>query len=144
MHIKPINRESIQPIDIDSIEKKYSGRYIGDFCIKKNSDTWTETPLAIFYNPTPLKPEHSNYFGIMVVSKTSYIITNGASAFCEPIVGVVADDGEVVYSRYRHDYVVSSDNSVFIDGGRDYCRSSGSKMVHLNMIDGEFKITEIN
>ena len=36
---------------------------------------------------------------------------------------VVAANGDVIYSRYRHDYRHSPDGSVWIDGGRDYTRS---------------------
>jgi hypothetical protein len=40
------------------------------------------------------------------------------------MTGIVADNGEVIYSRYRHDFVYSTDRSVFVDGGRDYVKSS--------------------
>jgi hypothetical protein len=50
------------------------------------------------------------------------MITNAMSAFEHPILGAVADDGEIVVSGYRHDYRRSKDGTVFIDGGRDYTK----------------------
>lgn len=52
------------------------------------------------------------------------MITNAESAFSEPITGVVAKDGEIIFSRFRHDYQESTDGSVFVDGGRDYLRTN--------------------
>ena len=57
----------------------------------------------------------------------------------EPLISAaVADDGEIIYSKYRHDYNVSKDKSVFIDGGRDYTRGGVGKYITLKVIDGEF------
>jgi hypothetical protein len=52
-------------------------------------------------------------------------IINGLTAI-EPFQAVVANNGEVVWSRYRHDYRKSQDGSVWIDGGRDYLRWIGA------------------
>ena len=53
-----------------------------------------------------------------------------------------AKNGDIIYSQYRHDYVKSEDDSVFIDGGRDYTRSGGGKFVTLRIIKD--KLTQIN
>jgi hypothetical protein len=51
------------------------------------------------------------------------MICDAITATQEDIWGVVANDGEVIYSRYRHDYRTSKDGSVMIDGGRDYTKT---------------------
>ena len=58
----------------------------------------------------------------------------------EPLItAAVAADGEIIYSRCRHDYNVSKDRSAWIDGGRDYTRSSsGNHFITLKVIEGEW------
>jgi len=119
---QPID-QSLQPINIKICEEHYGATFVGDFCLKANGGGWSEIPLAIFYQPNPnISLGHTHYFGLMVDQFDRLVITNGESAFEEPIQGIVADNGEVIYSRYRHDYVTSEDGSVWIDGGRDYTR----------------------
>ena len=68
-------------------------------------------------------------------------ITNGLSAVEEPFIAIQADNGEYVISSYLHDYRVSSDESVFIDGGRDYTRyTSDKKLVKLKLNKDKFEI----
>jgi hypothetical protein len=119
-------KSEYQPIDIKVVEEKYNASFVGDFCIK-DRHVWTIRPIAVFYQPTPdVIKGHSYYFGVYqsVLSK-SILITNAESAFFEPIVGIEADDGEIIFSRQRHDYRTSQDGSVSIDGGREYLKFSG-------------------
>jgi hypothetical protein len=54
------------PINIEYVENKYKAKYLGDFSIK-SKDSWTERPLALFYQPRPKKSlGHTNYFAIGV------------------------------------------------------------------------------
>ena len=138
------------PLNSKTIEKKYKVSYIGDFCIKDKNNNWTQKPVSIYYQDNPdLSKGHSNYLGVYI----DYIfdgkefvpghvyLTDGQSAFLEGLQGIVADDGEIVISCYRHDYRTSSDDSVFIDGGRDYIRSSaGAKIVNLKIIKDKIVI----
>jgi outer membrane protein assembly factor BamB len=81
---------------------------------------------------------YSKYFALIIQNGSAYI-TSGASAVDGIITGIVADDGEIIYSRYRHDYRTSTDGTVFIDGGRDYVRCGrGGRCVSLKIVDGEF------
>ena len=125
--ITDFGNTSLQPINVEVIEEKYNAVYIGDFCLKTTDGGWSEFPIAIFYQPNPdIEAGHTNYFGIFVNEHHQIIITNGESAFSEPINGLITDNGTVIYSRYRHDYVTSKNGELFIDGGRDYCRFGGS------------------
>ena len=111
-------------IKVDVVEQKYNAKYVGDFCIKTKHG-WSESPVAIFWQETPPVEGYSHYFGLFS-QNGSLMITDGSSAFSEPISGIVADNGEVIYSRYRHDFHYSTDNSVAVDGGRDYMRCLGN------------------
>jgi hypothetical protein len=127
--------------NIGLVEKKYNAKYMDDFCIKTKTG-WSEVPAAIFWQEKPPVEGYSNYFGLFV-QMGKVLITSGESAFDVPIDGLVADNGEVIYSRYRHDYQHSKDGSVTIDGGRDYLRSGGNmqaKRVNIINDGGELRI----
>jgi hypothetical protein len=124
-----------------TIEDKYNAKFVGVFCIK-NGDNWRNAPSAIFYQETPPQPEYSNYFAVSY-SEHQLVISDGKSFNSNPIFGVVANDGQVIYSAYRHDYVESDDGSVMIDGGRDYLRcTSDSKLVELIIDKDQIKIKD--
>jgi hypothetical protein len=67
------------------------------------------------------------------------------SATEKTITGVKADNGDVIYSRYRHDYRTSQDESVFIDGGRDYLKTGlyeDDRFVKLNVVKDKLEIVQ--
>jgi hypothetical protein len=140
LYITPNDRTTQQPININHVEKKYNSIFIGDFCIR-TTNGWSEIPFAIFYTAEPSNPNYSSYFGLGLINNHLHIV-DGKSAFDDQIIGIIANNGEIIFSRYRHNYVVSKDESVFIDGGRDYVRSSisGNGLVNLKMIEGVFHI----
>lgn len=117
-------RKSELPIDIDAVEKHYSATYVGDFCVKDANGQYVTDTAAVFWQAEPPVEGYSNYLALFVRGKTLYV-TSGASAVEKPITGIVADDGEIVYSRHRWDNRRSADGSVTIDGGRDYIKTSG-------------------
>ena len=121
-------------IDIKKLEKAYKAKYVCETSIKVN-DTWTDNPIAIFHTTKP-HPKGSDYLGIYY-HKGLLMITNAITATETTITGIKAQNGEIIYSRCRHDYRESSDGSVFIDGGRDYTRHSGGELVELKIIGGE-------
>lgn len=132
---------------IKNFEEKYNVKYVGAFCIK-NGEEWRKSPSAIFYQENPdVKKGHSNYIALsykyITEEDIGWFISDGSSAFSEPIVGVVANDGQVIYSAFRHDYEASDDGSVIIDGGRDYTRhTSDAELVELEVVGSEIKIKE--
>jgi len=124
--------------DIAKVEARYNAKFVGQFCLKTKSGSWAESPADVYWQEKPPVEGYSNYFALIIQMGAAYI-TSGASAVEQPITAIVADDGEVIYSRYRHDYRSSKDGSVFIDGGRDYTKSSvGGRFVTLKVVDGEF------
>jgi hypothetical protein len=113
-------------ISVSDVEIRYNATYMGDFCLITKGDSWGDSTVAVFWQPNPDTTKgHSHYFGMFVRDGTVYI-TNASSAFRDPIVGIVADNGEVIFSRSRHDFRSSSDRTVSIDGGRDYTRLIGN------------------
>lgn len=125
---------------IEHFEKQYNAKYVADLCLKDRDGNWANEPTAIFYQETPPVPGYSHYFAIIVRGRQT-LITSGESAVSEPIAGITADDGEVIFSRYRHDCRSSKDKSVFIDGGRDYTKHNNpSRLVEINIVDGEMLV----
>ena len=142
--------------DIPKCEKKYNAKYIGDFQTKRKDGTWNDNPCAIFYVENPdISKGHSHYFGLFMniisIEPIEYgplYITNGISAVEEPFYAIQADNGEYVISSYRHDYRVSTDESVSIDGGRDYqhvtSKNNNYELVKLKLNKDKFELwTEI-
>lgn len=125
---------------ISHYEKKYKAKYVADLCLKDKYGNWANEPTSIFYQDTPPEPGYSNYFAIIVRGNQT-LITSGESAVSEPISGIQADNGEVIFSRYRHDFRESQDKSVFIDGGRDYTKHNNpERLVEINIVDGEMLV----
>lgn len=123
---------------IATIEKEYNAKYMGFWCTRRPSGGWNEQPVDVFYVANPDRSKrHTNYFGMFVRDDTSFII-DASSAFDAPITGILTDDGEVIVSRYRHDYVEK--DGYMIDGGRDYlkCSSRFQTFVNVSVEDGEF------
>lgn len=132
------NGRNVAQFSIEKVEAKYNAKFVGQFCLKTVSGSWGESPADIYYVQNPDRSlGHSNYFGL-ITQRGGVYITRGDAAVAENITAIVADDGEILYSKFRHDYNVSKDKSVWIDGGRDYTRSGGEKFVTLKIVDGEF------
>jgi len=127
---------------IKIIEDKYDAKYVGYWCTKRPSGGWNETPVDVFYVENPDRSKgHSNYFG-MFIQNNSVMITNAESCFEEPIAGILCEDGEVLVSRYRHDYVEKDGH--MIDGGRDYVRCSANHpRIGITIENGNFILKEL-
>ena len=123
---------------LKTVQDHYGGTYVGYFCTKRPDGSWNETPVDVFYQPNPDRSKgHTNYFGMYRSHDDHAMITNAESAFSEPITGVLTDDGEVIVSRYRHDYVTKGNKMV--DGGRDYLRRSAGDLVKVTIVGDEFQ-----
>jgi hypothetical protein len=125
---------------IRKIEEKYGAKYMGFWATKNSRGYWNESPVDVFYQPNPdTSKGHTHYFGMFVRDDSVYI-TEASTAFSDPISGIPTDDGEVIVSRYRHDYVTKDGR--MIDGGRDYVRASLHPTVMVTVDGDRFVITE--
>lgn len=146
-----IDSEIYSKKNILSIEGTRDAKYVCETCLVGSDGQWLNFPVAIFYQDEEWRiPEGgSAYFGVYQRavnpfdpdSPHSTFICNAISATEHDIEGLVADNGDVVYSRYRWDHRYSPDGSVWIDGGRDYTRWGGrGQMVTLRIVEGELRI----
>jgi hypothetical protein len=128
-------------VPIAYVEEKYNCHWVGQLPLKDKYGNWqTDSCADIYYHENPPNG-YSKYLGI-ILRDVAYI-TSGASAVEGEFTGIVADDGEIIYSRYDHDYRVSTDGSVWIDGGRSYTRClAGSTYVRLHVVDGVIKVQQ--
>lgn len=117
-----IVRSIFNPDQIEKIEKKYSAKFVCETSVPGRNGDWVG-PVAVFYTEIP-HPEGSNYFGMRFDIDDHLVIFNAIMATSTAFTGTVCEDGEVIYSRHRHDFVVGK--NAFIDGGRDYHRTNGS------------------
>jgi hypothetical protein len=129
---------------IKKAEELYGAKYMGYWCTKRlNGESWNDNPVDVFYQPNPDESKgHKHYFGLFLQGPNSALyITDATSAFSEPIMGIETEDGEVIVSRYRHDYVEKG--KYMIDGGRDYLRTSGGPFVRIRVEGPEFVIERV-
>jgi hypothetical protein len=134
----------LKPEGIRQIEQKYNARYVFECCLK-GREGWVNFPAAIFYTEIA-HPQGSNYLALYLDETGQPMITDGISATERTFVGVKADNGDIIYSRYRHDYRVSPDKSVWIDGGRDYLRSGmyeSNRMVNIAVVGDHLEIVKL-
>lgn len=122
---------------IKTIEELHGAKYMGYWCTKRlDGKSWNERPVDVFYQTNPdIEAGHSHYFGIFLQNDSIYI-TDAQSCFSEPIIGSVCENGEVIVSRYRHDYVEKK--GAMIDGGRDYTRTNRCPTATVTVVGGEF------
>ena len=130
-------------IDPAKVEKKYNVKFVCETPIRyKNS--WRDYSSLIFYGEK--HPEGSNYMALSVTfdidgNFDDIVITDGISATEGEFTGLI-DGDEVYYSRFRHDYRMTPSGE-FIDGGRDYTRTSvinPDRFVTMKIIDGKLEI----
>jgi hypothetical protein len=134
----------IKPNGIEIIEKKYNAKYVLESSIQGIDGQWFNFPVAIFYTETP-HPHGSNYFAMYLhpTKREHLMICDGITAVKETYLGLKVDDN-VIYSRYRHDF--RELNDMFVDGGRDYFRSSGPQenVVKFKIVKDKLEIINDN
>ena len=135
---------------IKTIESAKKMKYVLESCIKDPKGGWINQPMAIFYQKKP-HPRGSNYAALFAETDkdthgVNLFIADGISAVENVIYTGLEAEGEVVYSRFRHDYRAGK-NGAFVDGGRDYFRYGGDRMddynvVHFKVVDGKIVFVE--
>ncbi len=138
--------------ELVKIEAHYEATFVCESCVKNTKGGWANQSVSIFYQADPAKvPEGgSQWFGLFFREEFPDLdgpillcIVNAISAVEQDIDGIVAKNGDVIYSRYRHDYRWSPDQSVWIDGGRDYTRNNGGgPFVKLRIVEDKLVIVE--
>jgi hypothetical protein len=135
--------EQVVNLKISEAEKHYKGTYIADLCLKLRNGNWSDEPVSVFWQPKPAQKTHKNYFGLFFQDGKLNICD--ASSVAEGVwYGMEADDGEVIFSRFRHDYRMSRDKTAMVDGGRDYGRFMGTRPVTLQVIGADFQVVDDN
>lgn len=135
--MKPVNK-FLDDEHITKIEKNYNAKYVIDACLRSGEDgAWGNFPAAIFYSEEP-HPQGSNYMALYwSMVHAGWVVNEGKSAVQGVFNGFLFEDGELVHSRYRHDYFVH--RGAMVDGGRDYFRCGerpdGAKSI-LFKVDG--------
>ena len=132
--MRPVNK-MLNDKSIALICQKYKAKYVLDSCLKTVDGQWANFPAAFFYTEEK-HPEGSNYFA-MYQRDGGWMITDGIRITEGTHNGILFDDGELVHSRYRHDYYMHRD--AMVDGGRDYFRHGiveGAKPVKFKIVDG--------
>ena len=130
----------IKPEMIKVFEREYNAKYILETDLRGKDVFsgimyWANRPAAIFYTEKA-HPRGSNYFALYFDGDT-LMITDGLPSIKDVVFKGIEAEGEVVYSRYRHDYREGK-NGAFVDGGRDYFRYGGDQFNDYNIV--KFKV----
>lgn len=139
--MKILNECSIFTDDtIKLIEEKFNVKYVFESCLKNTEGNWVNFPIAIFYSEEP-HPQGSNYMG--AYNRDGYMYVTDALSGVEDVTYTgIECNGEVTYSRFRHDYR-GTGCETFIDGGRDYLRYCGRgpiKLVSFKVVKDKLEI----
>lgn len=141
-----LNVVKIDPLftdeQIEKIEDYYKAKFICETCLKLSSDNWMNTNFAVFYQEDPPEIAKSNYFALYYNREGNLMITDASSSL-EPFEGLLINENEILYSRYRHDYKTYED--YMVDGGRDYMRfrpSASAKVVKLQIVKDQLEIVD--
>lgn len=125
--------------DLDKIRKHYKAEFVVD--TEKDG-----IKCAIFYSEKPHPDSGSRYFALYhdpIYGKL--MITSGKWIEEQEFIGVMAHNGDIIFSRHRHDYRTSPDGTVFVDGGRSYIRTKKyAKQVPLRVVDGKLETKKEN
>lgn len=127
---------------IEKICKLKNAVYVCDTTLKSGAN------CSVFYGEETHPVSKSRYFGLYIhPTHNQLMICNAADIEDIKFDAVIADNGDVIYSRHRHDFRTSPDGSVWIDGGRSYTRSGvypADRWVTLFVKDGVLTIGKSN
>ena len=123
------------------VEKAFDCKFVCESTIKNQAGFWMNQPVAIFYTENNKNKWHTNYIAIHPFEYNTVDVKfkNGEDAL-EEFVGVVADNGEIIYSRFRSDLVTSEDGSVWINGGRERLETNAKSTVRLKIIKDQIEV----
>ena len=108
------------------LEERHQGIFIGSYARRLASGGWTEAPVCVFFVPFPdWSKGHGHYLGVHADRDGALWLSNAGSIQETTWPAAVGQDGEVVVSRFRHDFQQTQDKTASIDGGQDYARGSG-------------------
>jgi len=140
----------IKPKSIKLIEEKYNCKYVFETSPIDDAGNRLCQTLTVFYCEEK-HPEGSNYLGVLFRGDQTYL-TDALPHIADYYNCIQAEDGQIIYSRHRHDYRASNDDSVHIDGGQNYLKFSVSPdfksfnrnvhLKHFKIVDGEVLIME--
>ncbi len=134
---------------IAKAEKMYNATFVGDFPLPLKNGGWSDLPAAVFWQekiPDQYKdvPGASNYLALYARPDKSIWVTSGSYLVDRKIDALKTRKGEIIYSRYRHDYRESKDGGCFVDGGFDYFRWGGDDGKHILLKLDRDKLVEVS
>lgn len=134
------DRSQVRRLEADAL-------YVGDFAVRSSKGLWSSIPVAVFFTPSPREGRTNNYFGVYKsqarLDMPTWMICDATSVADHTWEGLEMK-GEVIFSRWRHDFRCFSFGGPCVDGGPDYLRVVGltnlAKRVSLRLVDGMFKV----
>ena len=109
-------KEVLNGNGISVMEKSYDAKWV--------MDTEYDGRLVSLYRSKKRHPVSKSKYFLLYHSDEGVMLTGPHDVQKQKIQAVMAANGDLIYSVYRHHYHMSPDGSVFIDGGREYTRTN--------------------
>lgn len=132
-----IKHRPAYPKAMEAVKKAYDAQYVMTSSLRGRSGNWSDEEYDIYYQEGASSKHPSDYFGIIVRSNGSVMITSGESLEGVEIGAIMSSQGEILYSKSRHDYAALETNEGAIDGGRDYTKTISMRAMPLILHKGE-------
>jgi hypothetical protein len=134
--------------DYEQIKKiEPNAHYVADLAIKGKVGGWTSVPVAVFYTPQPREGYSNHYFGVFEDRKYNKLSFCDATSAAAHAWNGLERNGEVIFSRWVHDFRTFKNGGPFVDGGPEYLRIvydheelKQCKKVKLHLVDGVFQV----
>lgn len=134
------DRSQVRRLEADAL-------YVGDFAVRSSKGFWSPVPVAVFYTPHPREGYTNSYFGVYKslarLDMPTWMICDATSVAEHTWQGFEME-GEVIFSRWRHDMRCFSFGGPYVDGGADYLRVVGTadllRPVDVRIFDGICKV----
>lgn len=131
------------PLKVEVVEEKYNAKFVCELSIWGKGG-WINQAAQIYFQENPPNG-YSNYFAL-VFQGSSLLITSADSVIGIPIEGVQNSAGEIIYSRFTHDFRSTTNGDVSVDGGLYYTKVVGdihnAKRVTLTIKNGELVVVD--
>jgi hypothetical protein len=126
---------------VEAKKREPECKYVGYLAVKE------ATPARVFLCPQPRSGFTNRYFGIYVNDWQGVVFNADAVAEGDWTGLLHIPSGEVIFSRYTHDFREFSFGGPAVDGGREYTRVVGSltsdfQLVPLRCKEGRFQVVD--
>lgn len=139
--MKIIKKNSLG-LKIPEAEKHLNAKYLNELSVKNEDGEWSDFGVSMFYSENPDTDKGHKHYPFLYFNPSDEQMYVGAFDEIDDETRYVSavhceDCDELIYSVFRHDYVACSCEKHFIDGGRNYIRTSSPNVLKFDVIENK-------